>query len=454
MDETPPRRSKKILKKNWTQETKVPLTYKSSSQDHKVLKGEQIKIPLHKKNQNHLAMSCNFPRRIKNYNRMITNIKEPLLIDSKFSFRGSSQQKVPSNKETKSHLHNSKSMLYSNLEYSSSNFNPREGPMSHIKQIEIDFKEKDLKIKELEREFNNLLSDYERLLAQNESLVKLKNSMSKKIKDQREKIQELVLANKKFEMNFQKQDSTLGYNDEYDMNMSTRNLRTRLNRYLKSPKGSNKSSSLGKREKTISTRIGNQTSNTFFKRSLERKYHDRPPNDDQELVFYIKSKLNTSTILSTVQEFKKLVKRDSKNRKFVEAVRKLAMQLTAKKLQKKVRDSDKQLWKWLKGFFEDYMEIKSKSNFKEKIVRNLEFSFKEDDAFLLKGIDEVLGRRGKKRVIEKLKGMKGEVSGLVKIFERVKEIFLIDQDQGIDNVLDVLDGVAENSQDGVPIGVK
>lgn len=117
------------------------------------------------------------------------------------------------------------------------------------------------------------------------------------------------------------------------------------------------------------------------------------------------------------EQLKKFEKKVKKVIKLTEAIKKMARNLIPKEISDEIVNNEKSLWKWLKGFFEEYMELKSiylkenmescssgqeeyimkvkKMRKKSKNIREREY--KEEDASFLDTIELLFGIENEKK---------------------------------------------------------
>ena len=156
--------------------------------------------------------------------------------------------------------------------------------------------------------------------------------------------------------------------------------------------------------------------------------------DDANALSFIKKTLGTRTAFGTIEALKSLLSETKKNKKFIKALKKIAEELTPAEISKSICATNKSLWKWLKTFFSEYMKIKS------SFVPNRAKSMLEDK-ILIEGVVETLGLRDKRRVLEKIRGLKRDYFSLTRLAAKVRQIYMIGEEKEVGYVLKVLDGV-------------
>ena len=127
----------------------------------------------------------------------------------------------------------------------------------------------------------------------------------------------------------------------------------------------------------------NLVRNSYFNFSKLMNRKLPTDSDSIQILNNLKTKFKVVSDKELVRKIESILTQHSRNDKFVKAVSRLAMELNFAKYEGiNLSESPKLLWKWIKAFFSDYMEVKQKEEQYIKTIKKLKKMLEEVESHL------------------------------------------------------------------------
>ena len=121
------------------------------------------------------------------------------------------------------------------------------------------------------------------------------------------------------------------------------------------------------KHKTPSEKLKNKPQNNIYSRNISYQDKKQKRVSFSKITSVGSACTNSPKVLFSQLDYKELLEYNRRSQKFFKVLAKTANELTCLSgdgVKKFSEDKQRQLWKWLKKFFREYMEVKVKNNFK------------------------------------------------------------------------------------------